>query len=151
MENEKTTVIGEWNHNRQDYAIPALVLEGQLRDYIHDNWSKDIEFLIDTGYDGEIMIAYDLYLDLKYDDISIPEQEWGVGQTVSGEILALHTTETIIKIQGTAFNVTIESSPAIDEHLIGRGFINKFISINNGYISVLSLFQRDQADENQPN
>ena len=143
MENEKTSIIGEWSHNYKDYPTPALVLDGKLRDYISGSWSNKTEFLVDTGYDGEIMLAYDLYLALKYDDISIPEQEWGVGQTISGEILTLHSTETLIKIQEITFNVMVESSPLIDENLIGRAFINKFISINNGYRSIWSLLRRE--------
>ncbi len=42
---------------------------------------------LDTGYEGEVLVPYDLYVEMELYGWEYPEIFWATGRTVSGEIL----------------------------------------------------------------
>ncbi|MCD6514624.1 MAG: hypothetical protein ACTSSP_06995 [Candidatus Asgardarchaeia archaeon] len=96
------------------------------------NKSEKYTFIIDTGYDGYLLVPYAIYKHLELEKYEIPKNLWSVGETISGEIIPLITATCKIKVMDLTFECPIETFEGSDEFLAGLSFLNKFITILDG-------------------
>jgi len=94
-----------------------------------------------TGYDGELLLSYELYQDLPLYKWEYPEEYWPVGKTVSGEIieLILAKGQVLIPRWNVALEVFIETFEDNEELLLGRSFVRKFKVLLDGPSSRVCL------------
>lgn len=83
---------------------------------------------IDTGYDGEVLIPFELYAELGLFKWERPEEDWGIGETVSKETLVLPAAdaEVLIPALGIAVPVMVETFWDNEEFLIGLRFVRRY-------------------------
>lgn len=101
----------------------------QLRTYDGLIYPPDeLQVTIDTGYDGEILVPSDIYADLSLFKWEQPEEDWGIGQTISGQTLVLPAADAEILIPklDTAVPVLAETFLDNEEFLIGMGFLQRY-------------------------
>jgi len=128
-ENKK---IGPWAYKENVSSEPLIVLPVKLLLPGSDQFSHETELIVDTGYDGDVILSFDLFQLARYDYFTIPKSKWSIGQTITGEEIELPITQTLIEVNGNQFEVFIESHYSIDESLLGRRFLNKLITILDG-------------------
>jgi len=88
--------------------------------------SYSFSFVVDTGYDGCLLVPYSVYRQLGLEKFELPKDEWSVGETVSGEILPLISAHCKIKIADTIFECIIETFEGNNNFLVGLDFLKNF-------------------------
>ena len=112
---------------------------------IEFQWSPEIEFLIDTGYSGSILLNSEIFQLLNYDQISLPEKYWNTAETITGEILKMPLTKTRFKIKHIELDVFVESHELIQENLVGRSFLDNFLTLLDGQQEQISLWEFQES------
>ena len=82
---------------------------------------------LDTGYEGDVLVPYDLYVEMELYGWEYPEIFWTTGRTVSGEVfqMSLSYGYLVIPKLGRESSVTIDTFEGNEEFLIGRAFIRR--------------------------
>ncbi len=117
-----------WPFLEKDEEIPLFTVELDLK-AIHSinspNSYHTTTFILDTGYDGDILLKRDLYQQLGYETRQLPEEEWDVGETVTGELLRLPATLANCKLENLVLEVRVETIHSLIDNLIGRNLISQ--------------------------
>ena len=89
---------------------------------------------LDTGYEGEVLVPYDLYVEMELYGWEYPEIFWATGRTVSGEILHMPLSYGYLVIPrwGREIRVSIETFVGNSEFLIGRALIRRYRFLLDG-------------------
>ncbi|MCY3414956.1 MAG: hypothetical protein INQ03_25120 [Candidatus Heimdallarchaeota archaeon] len=132
--------IGSWKYKKTMFREPAISLDIQFRVPKKEKWTEKIAIQLDTGYDGEILLAYDLFILAGYNKFKFAKSE-SIGVSITGEEFQLDRTNSLVKINDIQFDVLIETNALINENLIGRGFINKYITLLDGLNTEWSIYQ----------
>ena len=136
---EDETIIGKWDYVVSGSSEPLIIIKLQLKLPGKANWSQEIELLVDTGFDGEILLTGEMYTLAGYINISFPEDQWSKAQSITGDLIKLRRCHTLALIDEREFDVIIESHSSIQENVIGRGFLNRFTSLLEGKKSKWTL------------
>ncbi|MBI4673453.1 MAG: hypothetical protein HY741_17510 [Chloroflexi bacterium] len=88
---------------------------------------------LDTGYDGDVLIPYDLFLSLKFDEFEDYLAEEFL-ETASGEILKSSVSRGFLSIPkiGSTLPVQIETFRDNTEFLIGVGVLRQIRVLLDG-------------------
>ena len=124
-----------WPFLEKDEENPIFTVELSLKSIHSINSSNPYfttTFLLDTGYDGDILLKNDLYRELGYETRQLPEEEWDVGETVTGELLRLPATLVNCKLDKVVLEVRIETINSLTVNLIGRNLISQLETWING-------------------
>lgn len=113
--------------------IPAPYVKLVISDPFEERKSE-AEALVDTGFDGEILIPFKIYEDLNLQAFEFGQDTLSIAETASGERLTLSSASGAAKILGANFSliVTIDSHLRCQEVLIGRKFLEAFNTLMKG-------------------
>ena len=116
--------------------IPDLIVKNLL-----GSKQKSINALIDTGYDGFLVIPEKIYEDLELSTFEVVEDEIPIVETITGEKISLRTAHSLLEIKEllTETIVEVDTTPYCTEPLIGRQFLELFIVLLNGPDKKLKL------------
>ncbi|MHA1972578.1 MAG: clan AA aspartic protease [Candidatus Hodarchaeales archaeon] len=116
--------------------IPSLIVKNLLA-----TKSKKISVLIDTGFDGFLVIPEELFEELELYSFEVVEDEIPVVETFSGETFTLRTANAIIEINNLLNDTIIEvdTTPYCKEPLIGRQLLEIFKTTLDGPSQILVL------------
>lgn len=126
---------------KNTFAYKPSTGSGELAPYVdllisNPLGSKTIECtaMIDTGYDGEIVVPIKLYDDLNLAAFEYSENLFAKAETITGEKLVLRTASGSVTIRGIDVSIatTIDSHRTLTEPLIGRKFLETFDVILKG-------------------
>ncbi len=112
-----------------DRRPPIPVLEIKIYSPVKNGYAE-ITAYVDTGFDGGILIPFDLYENLGFVLVEEPRPSRGVFP--SGSTIKLHTAVTEIETAGFKMDAHIYSSPFIHRKLVGREVLNNLILLLNG-------------------
>ncbi len=116
-----------------DSDVLAPVIELTLND---PTGKKEIKSnaLIDTGYDGEVLIPIKLYNELNLSAFEFSENQFVNATSVTGEKCLLRSASGSATIKGmdVLIDVIIDSNELMSEVLIGRKFLEPFDLILKG-------------------
>ncbi len=109
--------------------IPNLIIKNLL-----GTKQNKIEVLIDTGYDGYLVIPIDFYEELDMTTFEIVQDEVPQVETFTGEKLTLKTANGIIEIPQVLEETVIEidAHPHCKEPLMGRQLLEFLVITLNG-------------------
>ena len=138
MENEKKKIC--WEYLDIGARAQAPIIQAEL---IVANKREKYTFVVDTGYDGSLLIPYSIYKELELKRYELPKNLWDVGETVSGEIIPLIASLCKVKIGNTVFETTVETFEGNKEFLAGISFLDKFITTLEGDTKRCCLQQCD--------
>jgi len=90
--------------------------------------------LVDTGYDGELIIPMNMYDELSLNAYEFNIDSISMVETASGERLELLSASGAVSIKGSEVQViiTIDSHEKCNEVIIGRKFIESYVTTLNG-------------------
>ena len=127
MENESKDT--RWDYLEMDGRTKVPIIQAEL---IIANKSYKYTFVLDTGYDGEILVPYVIYNELKLHRYELPRNLWSIGETISGERVSLVMAICKVRVQKFDFECLVETFKGNNEFLVGLSFIKKFITTLHG-------------------
>ncbi|MHA2252675.1 MAG: hypothetical protein ACXAD7_20090 [Candidatus Kariarchaeaceae archaeon] len=97
--------------------------------------------LVDTGYDGELLLSNTSYRELALRSFEVPVSDLIVGETVTGERLSIQNSSAILEIAGIDVSILVEvdTFKGCKEILIGRKFLKSFLTTLHGQSEKLSF------------
>jgi len=102
------------------------LVKGDIYSPILDKWSE-VDFILDTGFKGDVFLERRLYDDLKLNLIELPTRLAPIARTMSGAI-PLRVAATKLKVANYTFHVKIYTPQyGHGKNLIGRGVANRLI------------------------
>jgi len=90
------------------------------------------EGLLDTGYDGLILLSWDAYVELGLRKCELPRKLWSTGVSVTGEEFLLRAAYAEVELGRARRLVLVETYRDNVRRLVGRGFIEPYIAILDG-------------------
>jgi len=90
------------------------------------------EGLLDTGYDGLILLSWDTYLELGLRKCELPRKLWSTGVSVTGEEFPLRAAYAEVELGGVRRLISVETYSDNNRRLIGRGFIEPYVTVLDG-------------------
>jgi hypothetical protein len=96
----------------------------------------DTEQLIelDSGYSGELLVPWKMYVDLELYGWEYPEEEWSLGISVSGEHFEMPLSKAVLSIPrlGQDLEVSTDTFEGNEQFLIGRAFMRRYKILLDG-------------------
>lgn len=89
-----------------------------------------VELIVDTGFSGEVLIPFRLFEHIGLTSFLVP-YEYSALMPDSRRI-KLYTASATLTLGSKRYAVKVHSSQHIDRRIVGRGFLNRFVSILNG-------------------
>jgi hypothetical protein len=82
---------------------------------------------LDTGYTGEVLAPWRLYVALELYGWEVAEELWSEGISVTGETFPMPLSEAILRVPklDATFSVQVDTFEDNDQFLIGRAFLRK--------------------------
>ena len=82
---------------------------------------------LDTGYGGDVLVPWEMYVGLELYGWEYPQEHWSVGISVSGEEFEMPLSRGVLVVPklGLDFEVRIDTFEGNKQFLIGRGFIRR--------------------------
>jgi len=123
-----------WPFSDLGFRSPIYEIELNLFLTAKGNWhSTPLKFIVDTGFDGDILIAEDIFESLGFFMFEEASEDWDMGETISGEHLILRSSFSEVQLNDSCFHVRVETFPDNKENLVGRGLLNHLLSEINGF------------------
>ncbi len=100
---------------------------------------------LDTGYGGDVLLPWEMYVDLELYGWECPKEHWSVGLSVSGEKFEMPSSRGVLVVPklGREFDVRIETFEGNEQFLIGRGFIRRHKILLDGPGSRVCFFANE--------
>jgi hypothetical protein len=104
------------------YAIPI-----RLKDPLGKPISEEIFVELDTGYSGDLLVPWEIYLQAELFGWELPEDQWKLGVMLSGAWVDMPQSEATLEIAGLdqPFSVQVDTFEGNTEFLIGRNFLKQ--------------------------
>ena len=120
-----------WDYQELDARVKIPVLPLEIS---NDNLREEYNFLIDTGFDGYLLIPYLTYKKFNLHQFELPPDLWSYGETISGELKPLRCSRALVKNLkiGFAQIVEIETFEQNDQYIVGLGFLKRFQALLSG-------------------
>ena len=131
-----------WNYVDIGVRNEAPVIQVEI---IIGSKSYSFNFMVDTGYDGCLLIPYTIYKQLGLEKFELPKDEWSVGETVSGEIFPLASALCKIKVADMIFECVIETFEDNSDFLVGLDFLQKFNTVLQGPKQKICLLKYEET------
>nr|MDO8080988.1 hypothetical protein [Candidatus Freyarchaeota archaeon] len=95
--------------------------------------------LLDTGFDGDILIPWKTYQDLNLESCQLPDIFTQRGITVTGEKKRLISSHAKVELGNLTLYTVVKTFKDNKVAAIGRGFIEDFTTILNGSKKLITI------------
>ncbi|MCE7734166.1 MAG: hypothetical protein GPJ54_04750 [Candidatus Heimdallarchaeota archaeon] len=104
-----------------------------MKNYFETKEEK-LEALVDTGYDGDIVIPFSIYQKLQLSQHEYPDDQMGLIETASGELISLKSASAIIEFVEIEISIVVivDTFTRGSEIIIGRKLLESFRTILDG-------------------
>jgi clan AA aspartic protease len=110
--------------NEEFHPVIRGILAGPLR-------SEDLTFIVDTGFEGNILIPSRLYKKLGFYKYENPASEFPILETVAGMVIKIRSAPAKLCIENLKMTIDVWTMPDCNELLLGLDVLNKlFIKLN---------------------
>jgi hypothetical protein len=135
------------------WPTPDRVAIGiQLRNLLGQSHHETEDLIqLDTGYSGDILIPFDLFVRLKFHLWSLSHQVSSQGSTIIGQIIQFIEAEAEIFVPqtGQSFPVIVQTFADNTRFLIGRNFLRQLKVLLDGPGGQTCLLTSAPAFENE--
>jgi hypothetical protein len=103
----------------------GYAIQIRLQDPAGKPITDEILVELDTGYSGDLLVPWEVYMTAELFGWELPESEWKLGIMLSGQWVDMPQSEATIEIPALnqAFPVRVDTFTENTEFLIGRNFL----------------------------
>ena len=114
-------------------------LTGKLR-LPDNNWSPEIEFIIDTGFTGDILLNTNLFT-IWSSRMQRMTEDAEIAESISGELLELESVDSFLYLSEDAIiPIIISSHPTIMDNLLGWNILRRVkLILESHKITIINL------------
>ncbi|MCY3412064.1 MAG: hypothetical protein INQ03_10575 [Candidatus Heimdallarchaeota archaeon] len=102
-----------------------------------NTWSPEIEFIVDTGFTGDVILSNKL-MPIWQSAVEVHPELSEIGESITGETFKLTSVYSKILLDKQSFNITMSSHAAVGDNLIGWNLLRRFTTLLEE--SKISLF-----------
>ena len=106
-----------------DYRIKQFVLDIELYSPLQKKWIKYNNVLIDTGYDGDILIPITYFEENGFNRVLTLYSGHWQAESVSGEEIRLFAAYSELRTNDIQLEAVVESFNGNNSLLVGRGLL----------------------------
>ncbi len=128
-----------WPYITDNFRFMAPMMKLKLTNLVT---GKGMVFngVVDTGFDGELLLPWKTYETLELFKCEIPRKYWSIGVSVTGEEVYLRGSYVNIEINSELTGIAVAETYIHNERfLVGRGLLEKYVSKLDGPNKVFSL------------
>jgi clan AA aspartic protease len=103
--------------------------------------SEDLTFIVDTGFEGNILIPSRLYKKLGFHKYENPASEFPILETVAGMVLKIRSAPAKLSIENLKMTIDVWTMPDCNELLLGLDVLNKLLIKLNGPEKTLEILK----------
>lgn len=120
-----------WPYADDEFNYKAPVIELRISNPL-TNSHTTCEKLLDTGYDGVILLPWSMYLELGLRKCELPRRLWSTGVSVTGEEFPLRAAHALVGLGERRAQIVAETYHDNSKRLVGRGFVDDYRTILDG-------------------
>jgi len=120
-----------WPYADDEFNYKAPVMELRISNPLTKSQTT-CEMLLDTGYDGIILLPWSTYLELGLRKCELPRRLWSTGVSVTGEEFPLRAAQALVALGERTMPVVAETYRDNSKRLVGRGFVDDYITTLDG-------------------
>jgi predicted aspartyl protease len=123
--------------SRERRPIVELRIVTPFKTYPND-W---LEAVLDTGYDGGLIVPLKLYKEAELEKAELPVEYWDVGESLTGDMMLLQAALANIEIKGldNLQELRIETFKGNEEVVLGLNGINVLFLCLDGPNGILRI------------
>lgn len=114
-----------WNFHQLDYRVKLFILDLKLFSAETKKWIDYSKVIVDTGYDGDLLIPYTDFINNGFLSRLNYEKGFYIAETISGTMINLMSSFSEIQISNQKITILVETFPQNTEILLGRGILRK--------------------------
>ena len=107
----------------KDARVPFPVMKVVLSDPA-SRGSAEVNPMVDTGFDGGLLLPLEQYLGLGLQNFEEPEGTF-VARSASGLAFSLRSSRGMAAVGGTRFRCSVYTTPLLLRPLLGRELLNR--------------------------
>ncbi len=101
--------------------------------------SEDLTMIVDTGFEGGILIPTRLYKKLGFGKYEYPASEFPILETAAGMVLKIRSAPAKLCIENLKIDIDVWTMPDCNEILLGLEVLDKLMLNLNGPEKVLEI------------
>jgi len=112
------------------------VIKGTL---ISPSKSKELTLVVDTGFEGHLLIPTKLYRQLGFLKYEHPVSEFPILETAAGMVLKIRSAPARLSIENLKMDIDVWTTPDCNEILLGLEVLNQLRLMLDGHEKVLEI------------
>jgi clan AA aspartic protease len=120
--------------NERLHPVISGILAGPSR-------SEDLTFIVDTGFEGNILIPSKLYKKMGFHKYENPASEFPILETVAGMVIKIRSAPAKLCIENLEMTIDVWTMPDCNELLLGLDVLNKLLLKLNGPERILEILK----------
>ena len=133
-----------WQFLNNTYRVKQFVINIDLLSKKEVKWIKYENVIIDTGFDGDVLIPFEDFKNNGFDEALLIETEQFIAETISGEEIILLSALSEIKVNKKKIPVIVETFPENKDTLIGRGVLTDLRVLIDGHKEITCDLSQDK-------
>ncbi|MCX9083803.1 MAG: hypothetical protein OIN87_03270 [Candidatus Methanoperedens sp.] len=102
---------------------------------------EDLTFIVDTGFEGNILIPLKLYKKLGFHKYENPASESPLLETVAGMVIKIRSAPAKLRIENLEMTIDVWTMPDCNELLLGLAVLDNLLIKLNGPEKLLEILK----------
>ena len=133
-----------WQFLNNAYRIKQFVINIDLFSRKEAKWVKYENVIIDTGFDGDVLIPFEDFRNNGFEEALLIETDQFIAETISGEEIILLSALSEIKVNKKKIPVIVETFLGNKDILVGRGVLANLRVLIDGFKEITCDLSQDK-------
>ena len=133
-----------WQFLNNAYRIKQFVINIDLFSRKEAKWVKYENVIIDTGFDGDVLIPFEDFKNNGFEEALLIETDQFIAETISGEEIILLSALSEIKVNKKKIPVIVETFLGNKDILVGRGVLANLRVLIDGFKEITCDLSQDK-------
>lgn len=128
------------------YRTPLIISSVDLYSHLTSEWHTIEPIIIDTGYDGDLLLSNTQYQELGFTQFELPSFSFDIAQSIDQSDIILQASISKVRWGEWEFETRVESLSTNEETILGRGLYLKVSSCYEKKNHEFCLYLKEKDD-----